>query len=233
MTISWRIFFYEGLNFFLFFFNLFLLGIFLIYIFNAIPKVPHTHPTPNSLPTHSPFLALVFPWLGHIKFASPMGLSFQWWPTRPSFDTYAARDKSSGVLLSSYCCSTYRVAVPFSSLGTFSSSSIGGPVIHSKADCEHPLLCLLGPGIVSQETAISGSFQQNLASVCNGVSVWKLIMGWIPGYSNALHYNVRNEKFVIKNTKFWVLLFSKCYFSPPVKCFLFVYLLSWRHYLAM
>ena len=50
-------------------------------------------------------------------------------------------------------------------------------MIHPIADCEHPLLCLLGPGLVSQETAISGSFQQNLASVCNGVSVWKLIMG--------------------------------------------------------
>jgi hypothetical protein len=69
-------------------------------------------------------------------------------------------------------------------LGAFSSSSIGGSVVHSIADCEHPLLCLLGPGIVSQETAISGSFQQNLASVCNGVSVWKLIMGWISGYGN-------------------------------------------------
>jgi hypothetical protein len=94
------------------------------------------------------------------------------------------RVKSSGVLLSSYCCSTYRVADPFSSLGTFSSSSIGGPVIHPIADSEHPLLCLLGPCIVSQETAISGSFQQNLASVCNSVSVWKLIMGWIPGYGS-------------------------------------------------
>ena len=69
------------------------------------------------------------------------------------------------------------VADSFSSLGTFSSSSIGGPVIHPIADCEHPLLCLLGPSIVSQETAISGSFRQNLASVCSGVSVWKLIMG--------------------------------------------------------
>ena len=69
-------------------------------------------------------------------------------------------------------------------MGTFSSSSIGGPVIHPLADCEHPLLCLLGPGIVSQETAISGSFQQNLASVCNGVTVWRLIMGWIPGYGS-------------------------------------------------
>jgi hypothetical protein len=26
-------------------------------------------------------------------------------------------------------------------------------MIHPLADCEHPLLCLLGPGIVSQETA--------------------------------------------------------------------------------
>jgi hypothetical protein len=47
-------------------------------------------------------------------------------------------------------------------------------VIHPIADCEDPLMCLLGPSVVSQETAISGSFQQNLASVCNGVSVWRL-----------------------------------------------------------
>jgi hypothetical protein len=53
---------------------------------------------------------------------------------------------------------------------TVSSSSIGGPVIHPIADCEHPLLCLLGPSIVSQETAISESFQQNLASICNGLT---------------------------------------------------------------
>jgi hypothetical protein len=35
-------------------------------------------------------------------------------------------------------------------------------VIHPIADCEHPLLCLLGPGLVSQETAISGTFQKIL-----------------------------------------------------------------------
>jgi hypothetical protein len=50
-------------------------------------------------------------------------------------------------------------------------------VTHPIADCDHQLLCLLGHGIDSQETATSGSFQQNLASVCNGVSIWKLIMG--------------------------------------------------------
>jgi hypothetical protein len=57
-------------------------------------------------------------------------------------------------------------------------------VIHPIADCEHLLMCLLGAGLVSQETAISGSFQQNLASVGNGVIVWRLIMGWISGYGS-------------------------------------------------
>jgi hypothetical protein len=57
-------------------------------------------------------------------------------------------------------------------------------VIHSIADCEHPLMCLLGPSIVSQETAISGSFQQSLASVCNGISVLRLIIGCFPGYAS-------------------------------------------------
>jgi hypothetical protein len=33
------------------------------------------------------------------------------------------------------------------------------------------------PPPLKSMSAISGSFQQNLASVCNGVSVWKLIMG--------------------------------------------------------
>jgi hypothetical protein len=89
--------------------------------------------------------------------------------------------RALGVLVSSYCCSTYRVADPFSSLGTFSSSSIGGPVFHSLDDCEHPLLYLPGTGIASQETAISGSFQQNLAGICNSVCISWQIMGWTPG----------------------------------------------------
>ena len=139
--------------------------------FQCYPKSP-PYPPPYS-PTHPfPILAMMFPVLGHIKFVCPMGLSFQWWPTRPSFDTYAARVKSSGVLVSSYCCSTYRVADPFSSLGIFSSSSTGGRVIHPLADCEHPLMCFLGPSVVSKETAISGYFQQTLASVCNGIIIW-------------------------------------------------------------
>jgi hypothetical protein len=46
-------------------------------------------PTPTSWPWCSPVL-------GHMKFAKPRGLSSQWWLTRPSSDTYAARDTSSG-----------------------------------------------------------------------------------------------------------------------------------------
>jgi hypothetical protein len=41
---------YHIFKIILFFFLIFLLGIFLVYIFNAIPKVPHIHP-PQS-PTH-------------------------------------------------------------------------------------------------------------------------------------------------------------------------------------
>jgi hypothetical protein len=69
--------------------------------FQCYPKSPPytpphfpTHPFPFFWPWHSPVL-------GHIKFVCPMGLAFQWWPTRPSFDTYVARVKSSWVLVSS------------------------------------------------------------------------------------------------------------------------------------
>jgi hypothetical protein len=50
-------------------------------------------------------------------------------------------------------------------------------VFHPIDDCEHPLLDLPGTGITSQETAISGSFQQNLAGICNKVWLGRLIMG--------------------------------------------------------
>ena len=73
---------------------LLLLGIFFIYISNAIPKVPQTIP-----PTH-PTTHTSWPWcspiLRHIKFSRPRGLSSQWGLTRPSSDICTARDMSSG-----------------------------------------------------------------------------------------------------------------------------------------
>jgi hypothetical protein len=60
---------------FIFYFLMLLLGIFLIYISNAIPKVPHTLP-PTPLPTHSHFLALVFPCTGAYKVCKSNGPLF-------------------------------------------------------------------------------------------------------------------------------------------------------------
>jgi hypothetical protein len=75
-------------------------------------------------------------------------------------------------------------ANPFISLGTFSSSFTGDPVLHPMDSCEHLLLYLPGTGRASQETAISGSCQQNLVGICNSVWVWWLFMGWIPKWGS-------------------------------------------------
>jgi hypothetical protein len=72
---------------------------------------------------------------------------------------------SSGVLVSSYCCSSYGAANLFRSLGPFSSSLIGDPMLRSMDNCEHPLQCLSGTGRASQERALSGSFQQALIGI--------------------------------------------------------------------
>jgi hypothetical protein len=60
---------------YLFLFKYFLLHIFLNYISNAIPKVPHTLP-PTPLPTHSHFLALAFPCTGAYKVCMSNGPLF-------------------------------------------------------------------------------------------------------------------------------------------------------------
>jgi hypothetical protein len=168
---------------FFFFFN-FLLGIFFIYISNVIMKV-HTLPRPLLLypptPTSWPWCSLCWG-IYNLKdqvAALPNDGRLGHLLLHRHLETQAL-----GVLVRSYCFTNYKVAEPFSSLGTFSSSSIGGPVFHPIADCEHPLLCLPGTGIASQGTAISLSVQQNLAGVCNGVCIWRLIVGWIPGCSS-------------------------------------------------
>jgi hypothetical protein len=155
------------------FFCTFFIRYFLPLHFKCYPQSPLYPPfallpnpsTPASWPWHSPVL-------GHMIFARPrasppienrLGHTL----LHMQLETWALGVE---VLVSSYCCSTYRVADPFSSLGTFSSSFIRGPVFHPIDDCEHPLLYLPGTGIASQETAISGSFHQNLSGICN--TVW-------------------------------------------------------------
>jgi hypothetical protein len=64
--------------------------------------------------------------------------------------------RALGVLVSSYCYSSYRVTDPFSSLGTLSGSFIRGPVFHPIDHCEHQLLYFPGIGIALQKTALPG-----------------------------------------------------------------------------
>jgi hypothetical protein len=53
-----------------------------------------------------------------------------------------------GVLVGSYFCSSYGAANAFSSLGPFSSSFIGDPVLSPMDGCEPPPLYLSGTGSV-------------------------------------------------------------------------------------
>jgi hypothetical protein len=72
-----------------FLFYFILIRYFLHLHFQCYPKsLTYSPPTPTSWPWSSPVL-------GHIKFARPRGLSSQWWPTRSSSATYAARDTRS------------------------------------------------------------------------------------------------------------------------------------------
>jgi hypothetical protein len=124
--------------------------------------IPSHCPAPQ--PTHSHFLALTFPCaraydLPRLRASHPIDGQLGHPLLHMQLETQAL---GRGILVNSYCCSSYRVADPFSSLGTLSVSFIGGPVFHPIDDCEHQLLYLPGTGIASQEIAISGSCQQIL-----------------------------------------------------------------------
>jgi hypothetical protein len=69
---------------------------------------------------------------------------------------------------------------PFRSFRPFPSFSIGVPVLNPKVGCKEPHLYLSGSGRVSQETALSGSYQQTLLPVSNSVWVWCQVYGMDP-----------------------------------------------------
>jgi hypothetical protein len=129
------------------------------------PALLPNSPTPASWPWHSPVL-------GHMIFTKPRASP----PIdgHPLLHMQLETQLLGGVVVSSYRCYFYRVADPFSSLGTFSSSFIKGSVFHPIDDCEHPLLYLPGIGIDWQERAMSGCCQQNLSDICNSACVWWL-----------------------------------------------------------
>jgi hypothetical protein len=147
---------------------IYLLDIFFIYISNAIPEVPHTLPLPCSPTYPLPILGPGIPLYWDIKTLQDQGASLPCDGQLGYLLLHMQLEiRSLEVLVSSYCCTTYRVADPFSSLGAFSSFSIGYPVFHLIDDCEHTLLYLPDTCIASYQTAIAGSLQQNLSGICN------------------------------------------------------------------
>jgi hypothetical protein len=145
----------------------------------SLSLLPNPH-TPSSWPWHSPVL-------GHIIFARPRASPPNDGRLGHLLLHMQLETRALGLLVSSYCCSSYRVTDPFSSLGTFSSSSIGGPVFHPIDDCENLLLYLPDTGIASQETAISGSCQQNFAGIYNSVWYFVAVYGMDPQVGQSLH----------------------------------------------
>jgi hypothetical protein len=156
------------------------------------PKNPYLFPhSPAHQLTHSCFL-------GHRNFTgprdsppinNPLGhplLHMQlesWVPQCVFFGWWVYSQGALGVLINSYCWSSYWAANPFSSLGPFSRSFIEDPVLRSMDRYEHPLTYLSVTGRVSQETAISGSYQQALVGICIGGCIWdrspvSTVSGW-------------------------------------------------------
>ena len=134
-------------------------------------------PSPEKLISHLPFpsqpspasLSWYFSTLKHLS--RTKGLSSLWCLTRLSSaaDVSGATGNSMcplwlkvlslgalGVLDDSYYCSSFGAANPFSSLGPFSSSSIGDPVLSSMVGWECPTLYFSCTSRASQVTAISG-----------------------------------------------------------------------------
>ena len=146
----------------------FLLDILFIYISVVIPLPSFSSTNPlSSLPTtaslrvlphphtHCHLTALAFSYTGASSLYRTKGLSTHWCQIRPFFATYAAGAMGPSrwtlwlvvsslgaleVLVSLYCCSSYGVTNLFSSLGPFSSSSIGDPVLSPMDGWKHPPL---------------------------------------------------------------------------------------------
>jgi hypothetical protein len=96
--------------------------------------------------------------------------------------------RTSGILVNSYCCSSFGAANPFRSLGPFSSSTSGDAVLSLMDGWKHPFLYLPGTGRASQETVISGSSgscQQALVGIHNSLGL-VIVYGMDPQVGQSL-----------------------------------------------
>ena len=88
------------------------------------------------------------------------------------------------VLLVDICCSSYGVAIPFSSFRPSPNSFFAVPVLSPMVGCKYPHLYWSGSSRASQGKAIPGSSQRALLVIRNSVWVRWLHMGWIPRWGS-------------------------------------------------
>ena len=155
-------------------------------------------PSPCSLPHLLLLPCPIIPLHWGIKHSQTKDLSSHWYPARPSSATHAAGAMEIfmdtlllvvkyvgdlGVLVGSYCCSSYGAANPLHSLGPFSNFPTGDPVLSSLAGWKYPSLYLLGTFRVSQQTTISDSFHLEFG-IHNRVCDCYLHMWYIPRWGS-------------------------------------------------
>ena len=127
------------------------------------PESPLYPPSPHSCTHPLPFMALVFPSIGAYKVCKTKGPLFPRMADQAIFCYMCSqRHELWGLLVGSYLCS---IGMQTPSAPWVLYLLHWGPVFHPIDDCEHPILCLPGTGVASQETALSGFFQQSLAGL--------------------------------------------------------------------
>ena len=130
------------------------------------PKIPLSHPSSLTNPPSPASLFWHSPTLGHQAFIRPRASSpsdvpqvhplLHMWletgvlPCVP-FGWCLVPGSSGGVLVGSYCCSSYGSTNPVSSLGPFSSFSIRDPVLSPMDGCEHGFINMNREDITSEE----------------------------------------------------------------------------------
>jgi hypothetical protein len=119
-----------------------------------------------------------------------------------------------GLLVGSYCYSSYGAANPLSSFSPSPNSSIGIPLLNPMVDCEHPHLFWSGTDRAFQGTSIPGSCQEALLgiSIVSGFGgcIWDGSLGGAVSLGSLSFslYATRCHCISFRQERFWVRIFE-------------------------
>ena len=139
-------------------------------------KPPISSSCPAPQPTHSRFLSLAFACHEEYDLLNTEGLSSHWWPT------------SHHLLHTLLVISSLRALAVMGGVWLFDivvlPMRLQTPSAPSVLSLTPPSAYLSGCDRASQETAISGSFEQVHFGIYNGIWVWLLYIWWIPRWGS-------------------------------------------------